>query len=194
MLRRIQEVTNIKKNSRSHKHHHFKLKGWIYKVLKCKSIVWNPLVADWHDSTVPQIFIPILTLFHSLVVIVADCDAKGQRFNPAQGTTEFVCHGCGKTQNVLCDSMNRLFDHYLYFHHCSNLISQSSGYSCWLWCQRSVVQSWPSDNRVYMLFLWKTVLMLHKKWLSTDFQSNELKYWVPMGLKIFSKLVRYLFL
>ena len=33
---------------------------------------------------------------HSLVVIVADCCAKGQWFNPAHQKTEFACCGCGK--------------------------------------------------------------------------------------------------
>ena len=34
--------------------------------------------------------------YHSLVVIVADCGAKGQWFNPAHLRTEFECCGCGK--------------------------------------------------------------------------------------------------
>ena len=33
---------------------------------------------------------------HGLVVIVADCGAKGQWFNPAHQKTEFECCGCSK--------------------------------------------------------------------------------------------------
>ena len=33
---------------------------------------------------------------HSLVVMVADCGAKGQWFNPGHLKTEFKCCGCGK--------------------------------------------------------------------------------------------------